>query len=267
MSDDIFLKAENLYLAHGSHRDRSFFLACSDINVEIEEHEFVAVVGPSGCGKTTFLEAVAGLVPVAAGSITLRGEPIRGPGSDRSIVFQRPSLLPWRNVRDNVAFGLEMRGRLTRQAKEEVSNLIEMVGLSNAVDRYPRALSGGMMQRANLARALATNPSLLLLDEPFSALDAQTREVLQDELLRIWQDDVIGGMKTAIFITHDVPEAVLLADRILVLSAHPGTVVRSIAVNAPRPRHKEWKKTPEFLAYCDEIVGLLQRPSMTSAGA
>lgn len=266
MNNSILLKAENLYLAHGSHRDRSFFLACSDINVEIEEREFIAVVGPSGCGKTTFLEAVAGLVPAAAGSITLRGEPIRGPGPDRSIVFQRPSLLPWRTVRDNVAFGLEMQGRLSRTAREEVRDLIEMVGLTNAADRYPRSLSGGMMQRANLARALATNPSLLLLDEPFSALDAQNREVLQDELLRIWQDDVVGGKKTAIFITHDVPEAVLLADRILVFSAHPGTVITSITVDAPRPRFKEWKKTPEFLRHCDEIVGLLQRPAPANIG-
>lgn len=259
MANNTLLRAENLYLAHGSQLTKDFFLACSDINLEVREQEFIAVVGPSGCGKTTLLEAIAGLVPVASGKLTLSGKPIKGPGVDRSLVFQRPSLLPWRTVRSNIGFGLEMQGRLNEAAKREVDRLVKVVGLENFVDRHPRELSGGMMQRANLARALATEPSLILLDEPFSALDAQTRAILQDELLRIWQDTSIGGHRTAIFITHDVQEAVLLADRIIVMTAHPGTIMKEIPVAAERPRTWEWRKTDEFQAICDEIVDLLQQ--------
>ncbi|MEU3984376.1 ABC transporter ATP-binding protein [Streptomyces sp. NPDC026672] len=251
------LVVEDLRLGHWSRRSGSFSLACDGLGFEVAENEFVAIVGPSGCGKTTFLTALAGLTPVAGGRLELNGEQIQGPAPDRSLVFQHASLFPWRNVNANIAFGLKAQKRLDDKGRARVAELIELVGLAGKEDKYPRELSGGMSQRVNLARALATDPDLLLLDEPFSALDAQTRELMQDELTRIWQADGAGTGKTAVFVTHDVPEAVFLADRVVVFSSGPAHLVEVVDVDLPRPRRSEIKRTPEFQAIHDYILQLV----------
>jgi NitT/TauT family transport system ATP-binding protein len=259
MTGAVALEAKDLQLGHQSSRGASFTLACDDLNLQIAEHEFVVIVGPSGCGKTTFLEAVAGLVPVAGGRLELHGRPINGPGPERSLVFQNASLFPWRTVMSNVLFGPQVQRKLTSQAKQRAKELLEVAGLTTVADKYPHELSGGMRQRANLARALATDPDLILLDEPFGALDAQNREVLQDELLRIWQADSPASRKTALFITHDVNEAVLLADRVIVFSPSPARVAQVITIDAPRPRSADWRRSSEFLAYGDRVLAALHQ--------
>jgi NitT/TauT family transport system ATP-binding protein len=252
------LTARELNLGHVGRRSGGFTLAVENLHLDIAEHEFVVIVGPSGCGKTTFLEAVAGLVPVTSGTLELHGKQIKGPGPERSLVFQQASLYPWRTVLSNVLFGLQMQGRLTAKSRAHARDLLEVAGLGNVADKYPHELSGGMRQRANLARALATDPTLLLLDEPFSALDAQNRELLQDELLRIWQADEVSAKKTALFVTHDVNEAVLLADRVLVFSPSPAKVALELRIDAPRPRDAVWRRSAEFLAYGDKIIEALR---------
>lgn len=253
-----FLEVEHLDLGHRSRREGTFAYACQDLCFDVGRNEFVAVVGPSGCGKTTFLEAVAGLNPIIDGTLALDGRPICGPGPERSLVFQHASLFPWRTVRQNVEFGLQAQKKLTAQARVTVEQLIDLVGLAGREDAYPAELSGGMMQRVNLARALATEPELLLLDEPFSALDAQTRETLQEELTRIWQAGEVGVGKTAVFITHDVAEAVFLADRVIVFSAGPAHVAEIVTIELPRPRQPQVKRTEAFQAHVDHILSLVR---------
>jgi sulfonate transport system ATP-binding protein len=264
MSDpNICLDARGLLLGHKARRGGAFSTACLDLDLQIRDQEFVVIVGPSGCGKTTFLEAVAGLVPVAGGALELGGRPITGPGPERSLVFQHASLYPWRTVLDNVLFGPQVQGRLTAETRKRAEDLLEIVGLAKVAKKYPHELSGGMRQRVNLARALATDPTLLLLDEPFGALDAQTRENLQDELLRIWQADAVTK-KTAMFVTHDVNEAVLLADRVLVFSPSPAHVALEVVIDVPRPRDAAWRRSAEFLAYGDKILSALHHDPAAS---
>ncbi|MEH2470638.1 NitT/TauT family transport system ATP-binding protein [Nitrobacteraceae bacterium AZCC 2161] len=206
--------------------------ALVDINLEIQEGEFICLLGPSGCGKSTLLKIIAGLIPSSAGKITINGKPIDGPGPERAVVFQDYALFPWMSVRDNIEFGLEAR-KLAPPARKEISDkLLSVVGLTDFANRYPHHLSGGMKQRVSIARALAVNPSLLLMDEPFGALDAQTRQTLQDELLRIWRE----YRKTVIFVTHSIEEAIYLSDRIVVMTARPGRIKEVITVNEARPR-------------------------------
>ncbi|MEU8633303.1 ABC transporter ATP-binding protein [Amycolatopsis sp. NPDC048633] len=261
---NICLDARDLLLGHKARRGGGFSTACLDLNLQIHDEEFVVIVGPSGCGKTTFLEAVAGLVPVAGGALELAGRPIKGPGPERSLVFQHASLYPWRTVLDNVLFGPQVQGRLTPETRKRAEELLEIVGLAKVAKKYPHELSGGMRQRVNLARALATDPTLLLLDEPFGALDAQTRENLQDELLRIWQADTVTK-KTAMFVTHDVNEAVLLADRVLVFSPSPAHVALEVVIDVPRPRDAAWRRSAEFLAYGDKILSALHHEPAPAA--
>jgi NitT/TauT family transport system ATP-binding protein len=258
------LVVDDLKLGHWSRRSDSFSLACDGLTFDVAENEFVAIVGPSGCGKTTFLTALAGLTPVASGRLELNGEQIAGAAPDRSLVFQQASLFPWRNVVANIGFGLKAQKRLDGRGRARVAELVELVGLAGKEDKYPRELSGGMSQRVNLARALATDPDLLLLDEPFSALDAQTREVMQEELTRIWQSDGAGTGNTAVFVTHDVPEAVFLADRVVVFSAGPAHLVEIVEVDLPRPRNAEIKRTAEFQEINDYILRLVM--SQTQPG-
>ncbi len=248
---------DDLRIGHWSRRTGTFALACDGLSFEVAENEFVAIVGPSGCGKTTFLTALAGLTPVDSGRLELNGAQITGPARDRSLVFQQASLFPWRNVAANIAFGLKAQGRLDKQGRARVAELVELVGLAGKEDKYPRELSGGMSQRVNLARALATDPDLLLLDEPFSALDAQTRELMQEELTRVWQVDSAGTGKTAVFVTHDVPEAVFLADRVVVFSAGPAHLVEVVEVDLPRPRGAEVKRSARFQEISDHILSLV----------
>jgi NitT/TauT family transport system ATP-binding protein len=228
--------------------------ALRDLNVEIERGGFVSVVGPSGCGKTTFLRIVAGLETASAGEVLLDGHLVRGPGRDRGFVFQADSLLPWRTVLGNVMIGPEVAGRNGEPERRRTLELLKLVGLEGFEAYYPRQLSGGMRQRVNLARALAIDPQVLLMDEPFSALDAQTREIMQTELMRIWEQ----GRKTVLFVTHQIDEAVFLSDRVLVFARRPGRLQESVEIKMPRPRQLAIKRTPEFVAYVDRIWRLIE---------
>jgi NitT/TauT family transport system ATP-binding protein len=224
------LTVENLnkkYVSHGSVTS-----ALVDINLQIEEGEFVCLLGPSGCGKSTLLKIIAGLIPATSGRITINGRPVNGPGPERAVVFQDYALFPWMTVRDNVEFGLEARRLPVAERREVSSRLLKVVGLSDFAERFPHQLSGGMKQRVSIARALAVDPSLLLMDEPFGALDAQTRHLLQDELLRVWRE----YRKTVVFVTHSIEEAIYLSDRIVVMTARPGRVKQIMVVPEARPR-------------------------------
>jgi ABC-type nitrate/sulfonate/bicarbonate transport system ATPase subunit len=244
------LVASDVVVEYWLPRAEKLFTAVDGVDLEVREGEFVAIVGPSGCGKTTFLNAVDGLLPIAGGSLTLDGQEITKPGRDRAMVFQQPGLLPWRTVLGNVLFGVEAQGTMTKsKALEQARQRIDLVGLTGFEDAYPSELSGGMQQRVNLARALLTDPEMLLLDEPFAALDAQTREMMQLELLKIWNRD----RKTALFITHDIKEAIYLADRVIVFTKRPGRVKNVVEIKLPRPRDLRVKRDPVFLAYEDEI--------------
>lgn len=258
------LESRNVRIGYYNRRDERYLTAVEDLNFEIQAGEFVAIVGPSGCGKTTFLKAVDGLLPMAGGEILVDGVKVTKPGSDRGFVFQAPSLLPWRTVEGNVMYGLELQGRKRDTgAKQTVSDMIDMVGLTDFNKAYPSQLSGGMQQRVNLARALAVDPELLLMDEPFAALDAQTREQMQAELLRIWA----ASGKTALFITHQIDEAVYLADRVLVFSGRPGKIIADIKIDLPRPRPLSVKRTPQFVEYERRAWELLEAPSKVAEDA
>jgi len=224
-------------------------LAVSGVNLTLADGEFVAIVGPSGSGKSTFLMAVDGLIPLSAGRITVNGRTVTRPGADQAVVFQDASLLPWRTVLDNVTYGLELAHRPKREREEIGRALINVTGLGGFEGYYPRQLSGGMQQRVNIARALAADPEVLLLDEPFSGLDAQTRETMQGELLKIWDE----RKKTAVFVTHQIDEAVYLADRVIAFSARPACIVAEWKVPFERPRPLELKQSPEGHALEREI--------------
>jgi NitT/TauT family transport system ATP-binding protein len=236
-------------------REDAEFLAFSDVSLSINDGEFVAIVGPSGCGKTTLLNVVAGLLPYDEGSLTIAGEAVNGPGTNRSMVFQNASLLPWRTVAANVRYGMEMQRRFDAGTMDRrTAEMIRLVGLSGFEERFPSELSGGMQQRVNLARALATDPDVLLMDEPFAALDAQTREFMQSELLKIWS----RSKKTVLFITHQIDEAAFLADRVVVMGTRPGRIKQEFRVPFERPRALSLKRDPKFLAVCDDIWRLIE---------
>lgn len=219
------------------------FTAIKDINLEIREGEFVTIVGPSGCGKSTFLDILSGLSKPTSGELYIDGKVVTGPALDRGIVLQGYALFPWRNVRKNIEYGLELKKVPKKERKEISQEFIDLVGLNGFEDRYIHELSGGMKQRVAIARSLAYNPSVLLMDEPFAAVDAQTRETMQEELLRIWEKT----NKTIIFITHSIDEAIFLADRVAVLSANPGRIKEIIDIDLPRPRKiGDVKNSPDF---------------------
>ncbi len=218
-----------------------------DINLSIRENEFVCFIGPSGCGKTTLLRIIAGLEDPTSGAVYIGDKQIKGPGPERGMVFQEYSLFPWRTVLDNVAFGLELKGKSKDKRYESARQYIKMVGLERFEERYPHELSGGMKQRVAIARALVNDPLALLMDEPFGALDAQTRNIMQSELLKIWQEE----KKTVIFVTHSVDEAIYLADRIVIMSARPGRIKDVIEINIPRPRNRT---SPEVNRVRDRIL-------------
>jgi NitT/TauT family transport system ATP-binding protein len=236
-------------------REQTEFLAFTDVSMSVADGEFVAIVGPSGCGKTTLLNVVAGLLPFDEGRLSIGGESVSGPGRNRSMVFQHASLLPWRTVLGNVRYGMEMQRRFDNSRMDaRAKEMIRLVGLSGFEDRYPSELSGGMQQRVNLGRALATDPEVLLMDEPFAALDAQTRELMQAELLEIWAK----SQKMVLFITHQIDEAVFLADRIIVMGTRPGRIKEEFYIDLPRPRALSLKRDPCFLALCDGIWKLIE---------
>jgi NitT/TauT family transport system ATP-binding protein len=227
--------------------------AVADITLDVGENEFVTLVGPSGCGKSTLLKLVAGLVPVTRGAIHIRNEAVREPFPDVGFVFQQPVLLPWRSVLDNVLFSVEMLGLEPRQYRKPAGDLLELTGLGGFETKYPRELSGGMQQRVAICRALLPDPSLLLMDEPFGALDAMTREEMSLELLRIWEE----RRKTILFVTHSIPEAILLADRVVVMTPRPGRIARVLTVDLPRPRTMAMEFDPRFKAASDEVRDLI----------
>jgi NitT/TauT family transport system ATP-binding protein len=256
------LRATDVSIHYWIERSARPFLAVDRASLDIRHGEFVSIVGPSGCGKSTFLNAVDGLQPISGGTLELNGLPIQKPGPDRAMVFQQASLLPWRTVLGNVLYGLELQGRSSKSERTaRAREYIQLVGLGGFEDAFPTELSGGMQQRVNLARALATDPEMLLLDEPFAALDAQTREFMQRELLRIWGET----RKTALFITHDIKEAVYLADRVMVFSRRPGRVKVCVEIDLPRPRELSVKRDQRFLDYEDEIWRSIEEEVRESA--
>jgi NitT/TauT family transport system ATP-binding protein len=216
--------------------------ALQGFDIEVHEGEFLSIVGPSGCGKSTFLNVLLGLIKPDSGDLTLDGKRISGPGTDRAMVFQEFGLLPWRTVQNNIELGLELKGVAVETRRSISARLVAMVGLGGFEGHYPHELSGGMKQRVGLARALATDPDVLLMDEPFAALDAQTRDLMQVELLRIWQE----ARKTVLFVTHQIDEAIYLSDRVMVMTKRPGRAKKIFAIDLPRPRDYEMRVTPGF---------------------
>lgn len=218
------------------------FTAIESLSLDIADGEIVTVVGPSGCGKSTAMNMVAGLIPHTSGEVLVGGEPVVGPGPDRGVIFQQYALFPWMTVRENVEFGLKIKGQGAAERRETALHYLGLVGLADFADAYPKTLSGGMKQRCAIARAYAVNPSVLLMDEPFGALDALTRVRLQDQLLDTWSKD----KRTVMFITHDVDEAVYIAHRVIVMAANPGRLQEIIEVDLPFPRTEEIRLSPEF---------------------
>jgi NitT/TauT family transport system ATP-binding protein len=253
-TEPIRVRATNLSVAYHMRKTNNEFIAVANATFDIRQSEMVCIVGPSGCGKSTVLSAVAGLLPYRAGTLEVDGKPVSGTSSDRAVVFQKAALLPWITVEDNVAYGLRTYGVKKRAARERAGELLELVGLKNFAKSYPYELSGGMQQRTNLARALAADPSILLFDEPFASLDAQQRETLQGELLRIWTETGKAGL----FITHQIDEAVLLGNRVIVSSRGPASqICTSIEIDIPWPRSRDSRLHPMFNKYVEQIWGLL----------
>ncbi|HEX4352968.1 MAG TPA: ABC transporter ATP-binding protein [Polyangiales bacterium] len=239
--------------------DNGTINALEDINLQAHRREFMCVIGPSGCGKSTLIRILAGLDQQTAGQMLLDGQPVFGPGPDRGMVFKGYTLFPWRTVVQNVMFGPEMRGKSRQTAESEAREWVEIVGLKRFMNAYPHQLSGGMKQRVAIARALANRPRILFMDEPFAALDAQTRATMQGYLIELWKQIDI----TIVFVTHDLEEAVYLADRIVVLGAHPGRVREIVEVPVPRPRLREQMTSPLFIQTKKHLEALIHTPADT----
>jgi NitT/TauT family transport system ATP-binding protein len=223
--------------------------ALSDIDLDVGQNEFLSVVGPSGCGKTTLLRILAGLEQATGGSALVSGDSLTGPRPDVAVVFQQATLLPWNNVLDNVLLPVQLRGDRSAASRDRAMALLAFMGLGDFAQKYPFELSGGMQQRVSICRALMRDPKILLMDEPFGALDAMTREMLNMELMRLWSEE----KKTVVFITHSIPEAVLLGDRVIVMSPRPGRISAILPVDIPRPRSLKTMALPRFGQICDEI--------------
>jgi len=253
----IEIRAVHKEFAKGERR----VVALEDIDLTVAEREFVAILGPSGCGKSTLFNMVAGFDLPTRGSVKVAGEEIVAPAPSRGVVFQEPALFPWLTVMDNVVFGPKTRGQSAADYRARAAQIIEAVGLSGFEASYPAELSGGMRQRVGIARVLIMEPKVLLMDEPFGSLDAQTRTLMQELLLALWE----RHHQTVLFITHDIEEAVLLADRVCVMTARPGRIKKSIDVRMPRPRSIELTTSPEFNALRREVLELIREESMRAA--
>ena len=258
LSDGLALRASGIRMEYRDRATRERLVAIDEMSLEVPERQFVTIVGPSGCGKSTFAKIVDGLLPATHGEIEVRAAEN---GRDHAMVFQDSSLFPWYSVLSNVAYGLICQGVSKKEAQAKAMPLIRLVGLDGFEQKYPYQLSGGMQQRANLARALTVDPELLIMDEPFAALDAQTRELMQAELLRIWGT----SKKTVLFITHQIDEAIFLSDRVIVMSARPGRIIADVSIDLPRPRDLQVKRTPEFVAYEEQIWQLIAK-QLTTVG-
>lgn len=243
--------------------DSGPMVAVSDASLEIQPGEFVSVIGPSGCGKSTILNVLAGFTPHSKGTVTLDGLPVKGPGADRGVVFQQYSLFPWLTVRKNVEFGLKMQGVTSSTRETQARTFLGLTGLLHFENHYPEQLSGGMKQRVGIVRALATSPQVLLMDEPFGALDAQTRVVMQEILTNMWQRLRIS----VLFITHDIEEAIFLSDRIYVMTARPGCIKAELTVPLDRPRIPAMTDSTEFLSMKHQIQSLIREESLRAMGA
>ena len=236
--------------------------ALADINLDIADQQFITIVGASGCGKSTLLNLLAGFDSATSGEITVDGAPVAGPGPDRGVVFQQTALFPWLSVEENIAFGLRLRANRHKGSPEiVVERLLKRTGLLAFRSRRPAELSGGMRQRAAIASVLAINPSTLLMDEPFGALDALTRSIMQDFLLEVWEEE----RKTALLVTHDIDEAIYLADRTVVMTAHPGRVREIIDVDLPRPRRYDMRSDKRFIALRDYVTGIVRKEVIRGA--
>ncbi len=257
------LVVEDLVVAYQRPGDGGELVALDGVNFTVDAGELVAVIGPSGCGKSSLLLVVNGLLRPARGRVTLEGTPISGPSSERALVFQEFALLPWRTALGNVEVGLELAGHPAAERRVQARRHLGLVGLAEFEDYFPHQLSGGMRQRVGLARALAVRPRVLLMDEPFGALDAQTRVLMGAELLRLWE----GDRKTILFVTHDLDEAIYLADRVVVLSARPGRVLESVRIELPRPRSLAVRGTSDFGAYRQRLWARLEGEARRALGA
>jgi len=253
------LRIDNVALRFTS-RSGATVTALENISLDVADKEFSVIVGPSGCGKTSLLRLVAGLIEPSEGEIWLDGTRIHGPGKDRGMVFQSYTLFPWLTVRDNVEFGLRIGGMPATQRREIARRFIAQVGLEGFEQHYPKQLSGGMMQRVALARALANDPAILLMDEPFGALDSQTRSLMQELLLDIWQQ----SHKTVLFITHDIDESILLGDHVYVMTARPGRIKEMVTIDLPRPRTVDMLTTDAFMAIKRRIMHSIHEEAMKS---
>ena len=237
-------------------------LALQPTSLEVANNDFITILGPSGCGKSTLLRIVAGLDTPTVGQVLLDGQAVTGPGADRGIVFQSYTLFPWLTVRENICFGLREKGMLPAAQAEIAKRFIAEVGLNGFESHFPKQLSGGMQQRVALARALANDPKILLLDEPFGALDNQTRALMQELLLGIWEAD----KKTVLFVTHDIDEAIFMANRVAVMSARPGRIKTILAIDLPHPRHYTMKTAPEFARYKARLTEEIRSEAMKALG-
>lgn len=249
MAENVKLKIDHVEMIYEGRNGKT--VALNGVDLDIKENEFITVVGPSGCGKSTLLNIIAGLLEPTAGAVYLDDKKIEGTGTERGVVFQQYALFPWLTVKKNVMFGLKLNGKSDKEAEEIAMKYIKMVQLEDFVDAYPKELSGGMKQRVAIARAYAVQPEVLLMDEPFGALDAQTRTQLQAELTKTWQDE----KKTCFFITHDVEEAIILGTRCIIMSARPGRIKKIVDVDLPFPRTQDLKMSKEFLDLKNEIWG------------
>jgi len=256
------LVVQNLRKSFRSQRSEESIEVFDGISFAVQPSEFISIVGPSGCGKTTFLRILDGLIPHDEGEILLDNHTVIKPGPDKGFVFQDSSLLPWRTVIDNVILGLELQGIARRDAEIKAERYLVLVGLAGFERHYPHELSGGMQQRVNLARALIVEPEVLLMDEPFASLDAQTREIMQAELLKMWNET----KKTVIFVTHQIEEAIYLSDRVVVFSARPTKIRDIIRIDIPRPRLLSVKRSKEFLDHADHVWGIIQDEVLRSMG-
>lgn len=248
------IRIENVTKIYPS-QDGDDIHALTDLNLNVAENEFLSVVGPSGCGKSTLLKLIVGLLPITNGEIFFHGQPVRGPRTDVGMVFQEPILLPWRTIKQNVMFPVEILKRTDRDYAAEADRLLKTVGLGGFERKMPYELSGGMQQRAAICRALIHDPQVLVMDEPFGALDAMTREEMGAELLRIWQE----FRKTVVFVTHSIREAVWLSDRVVVMTARPAKIADVITIDMPRPRTTKMQFLPEFGRYVEQIGSIIAR--------
>jgi NitT/TauT family transport system ATP-binding protein len=246
------ISARGVSKTYASERSGNI-VALDDVNFDIADGEFISLVGPSGCGKSTLLRLLAGLLPCTTGSLHLGDQPLIGPGRESAVVFQSPVLLPWRTILQNVLLPIEFRRLPIEEFRHKAIDLLAMVGLADFAERFPHELSGGMQQRAAIVRALVQDPRLLLMDEPFGALDAMTREQLNLEVLRIWS----GSAKTIVFVTHSIAESIFLSDRVFVMTSRPGTVAEIIDIDLPRPRDLKMINTDRFGTYASRIRRLL----------